>query len=133
MGIYRLGNRPLQKYSGLSPHQSCFSGGKKLELRNVRARFGLNKHAFVVQRHRILRRNHTVRVWFHLMLEKNTLLEFKGIEYCKAITVEPRNNAPKSSEKSHNSQFCLSPLTFFFTFSTLLRDFTVFVFSFLCS
>ena len=35
------------------------------------------------------------------------------IEFLRiAITVEPRNNGPKSNENSHNSGFCLSFLTF---------------------
>ena len=39
-------------------------------------------------------------------------------------TVAPRKNAPKSSEKSHNSKFCLSPLTFFLLLSILaITDF----------
>ena len=35
------------------------------------------------------------------------------LHFNKKTTVEPHNNAPKSSEKSRNSEFCLSPLKFF--------------------
>ena len=38
---------------------------------------------------------------------------------CWPLNVKPRNNKPRSSGKSNNSKFLLSPLTFFSLLSTL--------------